>query len=160
MCYQWKSTTLFTFVSKFRSSILLTCLVNVFTYSIFKVNLPGVFLKIMVFVLIICPKKNESRNYLSSKIALRTYCKLTKVLSSSLPGTWKFTPLCYNIGVKVNEIHGCYIWGVTPKLAKELYGCCTRMLPTVLNVRTLDAIPQNKQEMKFQTGKMTKTSKV
>ena len=64
--------------------------------------------------------------------AWRACSKLTKVWKSSLPRALKLR--LFAATVESVLLYGCESWTVTPKLAKGLDGCYTRMLRTVTNV--------------------------
>ena len=64
--------------------------------------------------------------------AWRACNKLSKIWKSSLPRRCKLR--LFAATVESVLLYGCEAWTVTLKLAKELDGCYTRMLRTVLNV--------------------------
>ena len=64
--------------------------------------------------------------------AWRACSKLSKIWKSSLPR--KFKLRLFSATVESVLLYGCEAWTTTPKIEKELDGCYTRMLRTVLNV--------------------------
>ena len=64
--------------------------------------------------------------------AWRASSKLTKIWKSSLSRPLKLR--LFAATVESVFLYGCEAWTITPKLAKEIDGCYTRMLRTVLNV--------------------------
>ena len=64
--------------------------------------------------------------------AWRACCKLSKIWKSSLPKSFKLR--IFSATVESVLLYGCETWTVTPKVAKELDGCYTRLLRTVLDV--------------------------
>ena len=64
--------------------------------------------------------------------AWRASSKLTKIWKSSLSRPLKLR--LFAATVESVFLYGCEAWTITPKLAKEIDGCYTRMLRAVLNV--------------------------
>jgi len=64
--------------------------------------------------------------------AWRACSKLQNIWKSCLPRSFKLR--IFSATVESVLLYGCEAWTVTPKLAKVLDGCYTRMLRTVLNV--------------------------
>ena len=65
-------------------------------------------------------------------VAWRASSKLTKIWKSSLSRPLKLR--LFAATVESVFLYGCEAWTITPKLAKEIDGCYTRMLRAVLNV--------------------------
>ena len=64
--------------------------------------------------------------------AWRACCKLSKIWKSSLPKSLKLR--IFTATVESVLLYGCEAWTITAQIAKELDGCFTRLLRTVLNV--------------------------
>ena len=64
--------------------------------------------------------------------AWRACSKLSKIWKSSLPRRFKLR--LFAVTVESVLLYGCEGWTTTTKIEKELGGCYTRMLRTVLNV--------------------------
>ena len=64
--------------------------------------------------------------------AWRACSKLSNIWKSSLSRPLKLR--LFSTTMESVFLYGCVAWTITPKLAKEIEGCYTRMLRTVLNV--------------------------